>query len=250
MPLDIGGNRITSQLLAALPNPGIVTSGLIVYLDAGNIASYPGSGTTWYDLSGNNNHFTLYNTPTFSTNYFNFDGTNDYASSASLNLTSYSSVTVDVWLKASAGVNGMVWEHTADWNSNPGAIGLAQYSTGAGYSLNESHTNHNTYSPRNYNQTNGTIWHTETNIFSRVSDSTGRLTYINGATKSFNSTYGTGTATTGSESFANSTLYIGARGGSSSVWTGQMGVFLIYGRKLAAAEIQQNFNALRGRYGI
>jgi len=47
-------------------NSNIINSGLVLHLDAGNTASYPGSGTTWTDLSGTNNHGTLENGPTYS----------------------------------------------------------------------------------------------------------------------------------------------------------------------------------------
>ena len=60
--------------------PKIVTDGLVLALDAANPKSYPGSGTTWYDLSGNGNHATLYNSPVWNGTYFSFDGTNSYAS--------------------------------------------------------------------------------------------------------------------------------------------------------------------------
>jgi hypothetical protein len=63
-------------------SPKIVTDGLILALDAANPKSYPGSGTTWYDLCGNYD-FTLTNSPTFSTHkgtpVFDFDGASDYA---------------------------------------------------------------------------------------------------------------------------------------------------------------------------
>ena len=39
-------------------NPKIVTDGLVLCLDAANKRSYPGSGSTWNDLSGRGNHFT------------------------------------------------------------------------------------------------------------------------------------------------------------------------------------------------
>lgn len=39
--------------------PKVVTEGLIAYLDAANTKSYPGSGTTWYDLTKNENHGTI-----------------------------------------------------------------------------------------------------------------------------------------------------------------------------------------------
>ena len=60
--------------------PNIVTDNLKLFFDASNPKSYPGSGTTWYDLSGNGNHGTLLNSPTFSSDKggcFILDGTND-----------------------------------------------------------------------------------------------------------------------------------------------------------------------------
>lgn len=61
--------------------PQIVTNGLVLCLDAGNSKSYPGSGSTWVDLSGNNNNGTLVNGPTFNSSNggsIAFDGVNDY----------------------------------------------------------------------------------------------------------------------------------------------------------------------------
>ena len=63
----------------------IITSGLVLHLDAGNSSSYSGSGTTWSDISGNSNNFTLVNSPTFISSNGGaivFDGSNDYANSA------------------------------------------------------------------------------------------------------------------------------------------------------------------------
>ena len=67
--------------------PQIITDGLILYVDAANPKSYPGSGTTWEDLSESNNDGTLVNDPTFNPTYngnFSFDGTNDYSQFGSL----------------------------------------------------------------------------------------------------------------------------------------------------------------------
>ena len=51
-----------------------------VYLDAGNTNSYPGTGNTWFDLSGNGLDATLYGSPTHNANgTFTLDGTDDYA---------------------------------------------------------------------------------------------------------------------------------------------------------------------------
>ena len=61
--------------------PRVVTDGLVLYLDAANPKSYPGTGTTWYDLSGNGNHTSIYNGPIYSdegNGVITFDGINDY----------------------------------------------------------------------------------------------------------------------------------------------------------------------------
>ena len=73
--------------------PRTITNGLVLCLDAGNPKSYPGSGNTWTDLSGNGNHGTLTNGPTYSSGNGGsivFDGVNDYVgvnNSTSINPT-------------------------------------------------------------------------------------------------------------------------------------------------------------------
>ena len=72
--------------MATKYGPTIVTDGLVLCLDAGNSQSYPGSGTTWTDLSGNGYDFTLTNSPTFGTHNgtscFSFSASDDYATRA------------------------------------------------------------------------------------------------------------------------------------------------------------------------
>lgn len=59
--------------------PQIVTNGIVLYLDAGNKVSYPGSGNKWYDLTPNANNFTLINSPVNDGVGFTFNGTSQYA---------------------------------------------------------------------------------------------------------------------------------------------------------------------------
>lgn len=70
MPIDIGGNVIdTSSLSTSLGfNRTIVQDGLVCHLDAANKNSYPGSGTTWTDLTGNGNSATINGSPTYTSN--------------------------------------------------------------------------------------------------------------------------------------------------------------------------------------
>jgi len=82
--------------------PKIISNGLVLYLDAANNKSYPRTGTTWYDLSGNNNNGTLTNGPTFNSangGSIVYDGADD---SVNLSLVSsnVNNVTTEVWFKA------------------------------------------------------------------------------------------------------------------------------------------------------
>lgn len=79
--------------------PQIVTDGLVLCLDAGNQLSYPGTGTTWTDLTRNKNNGALTNGPTFSGAGYgsiSFDGSNDYVSTSFLNSIHNSSHTISL----------------------------------------------------------------------------------------------------------------------------------------------------------
>lgn len=86
MPFDVGGNILDNIDVGLHNSTSIVRRGMMLYLDAQNGNSYPGSGNTWFDLSGNGYHFTLVNSPTYGVynraNAFQFSGSNDYATRA------------------------------------------------------------------------------------------------------------------------------------------------------------------------
>ena len=83
---------------------GLVTDGLVLALDAGRTLSYSGSGTTWTDLSDNSNNGTLTNGPTFDSSneylaYFEFPNSNSYIQLSSPSLTTPSTFSVEQWVK-------------------------------------------------------------------------------------------------------------------------------------------------------
>ena len=84
-------------------SPNIVADGLVLALDPSSLKSYAGTGTSFYDLSGNSNHGTVINGAVYSTSlsgYFNFDGSNDYVNvphSSSINIAD--NFTVCFWSK-------------------------------------------------------------------------------------------------------------------------------------------------------
>ena len=229
-------------------NPRIVTSGLVLALDAADTNSYPGSGTTWYDLSGNGNHFTLYNTPIFSDGYFDFNGTNEYARSTNtLDLSPYDSVSVEVTFRANttSTPTGMLFEHSSNWNNQTMGFGLVPNTVSStNYVYNSHHTNqYYGAGATNYDGVIGLDITTHTNIWSRVSDSNGRLAYINSTERTIGDS-----STSEYPSFRDDYFFIASRNGQSVWYNVKVYSLKIYGSKLSSQEIQQNYNATKTRF--
>jgi hypothetical protein len=87
--------------MALIYSPRISRDGLVLYLDAGDKNSYPGTGTTWYDLSGNNNHFSILSTAYNSggPRYMDFNGSYGCAKKASSDYSLLGDVTVICWTR-------------------------------------------------------------------------------------------------------------------------------------------------------
>ena len=216
-------------------NPGIVTSGLSLYLDAGNSKSYPGSGTTWYDLTNNGYNGTLTNGPTYSSGGINFTPPKYISVPYDSDINSATTFTVDMWFKSSNIGNEQVLFSTS-LSGNPSSgwtielyqqkILLVVFPSGSYTSSNISLNSNVVYNiAATYNS--GSIYY-----------------YVNGVA-----------AGTASYSFTPSTniLTIGAYYYTLSATFGLSGTIYstkFYNRALSAAEVKQNFNALRGRYGI
>jgi hypothetical protein len=214
---------------------GIVTDGLVLNLDAAKVDSYPGTGTTWYDISGNNNNSTLENGPTFSgigkQASIVFDGVDDYVDCGNnLTLNINGDVSISVWANASgkAGNNILFSKHSLPSN-------IANYE---GYLKGTSIYWWDGTAERNTNLTiTSNIWY---NIV-YVRQSSTLKTYLN-----YSSTTNTSVTFQGPVS---GNLLIG-KDQNSQNYQGSISSVQIYNRALSADEVSQNFNALRGRYGI
>ena len=227
-------------------SPLIVTNGLVMCLDAGNTKSYPGSGTTWTDLSGNGNNGTLTNGPTY--NSINsgsivFDGIDDHvlvASNASIP-TGSAARTVSIWF----------YTNTTSWLTNVNTLfHYGTGSTGASFGIDM-----DVFPKMEFFSWGGAgrdlIFNT---TFSEVGWKNICVTY-DGITTVLIYENGVNTQTLTLSSACNTSatgVYIGAANPSaiSSYFDGRISSTKLYNRALSAAEIQQNFNALRGRFGI
>ena len=227
----------------------VIQNNLILHLDAENTQSYPGTGDIWYDLTSNNHDFNL-NGATYDENGFiNFDGENDWARTIStLDLSAYDHVTIQInaLIENNSEVE-ITFEHSENWNTNDGGFGLANHCGGSTYINNLHHTNHMGF-PRNYEADLVNEFQLQTNIFSTISDPTGRLTYIDENLINFSNqptgSYPNGTSTSNDLNFGNYHFYIGSRGGTNHYLNGKVKSLLIYGSKFSADDVKMNFEAL------
>lgn len=211
-------------------SPSIVTNGLISYLDAANVKSYPGSGTTWYDISGNGNHGTLVNSPTFNSTSggnFVFNGSNQWVTAP---LTKTASCTFSLWAKA-VNVSQPMLFIAGNSGSGPDLFfysGVISWNTwdGAG----------NPFGSIPASATNGSF-HNYVLVNDAVANNT-KLYYD-----------GSLLGTASYRSAAATTVYTIA-GESGYLWNGSIANSMVHNKALSIIEIQQNFNTLRRRYGI
>jgi hypothetical protein len=226
--------------------PSIVTSGLVLALDAADRNSYPGSGTTWTDLSGNGRNFTWVSSPTFTSNgpssYFSTLGNRCTGpASNSFGITNTSGYTVFLVSKQNALVESSAFKFH-------GSAGRGIFS-------------HCTWSDDNvyFDQGGCCGSDTRTSVASGGSQTWNIWTFrrfTNSSTRSISkngTTLITNTATAADINLISTGADLGGSdesGGNSSAWNAQLNSFIVYNRGLSDAEIQQNFNATRSRFGI
>jgi hypothetical protein len=212
--------------MATLYSPKIVTNGLVMYWDAANVRSYPGTGTTIYDLCKNYNG-TLVNGPTFSTangGVIVFDGLDDYLYNSAINYSSGTSTVIGAARYSGATRGRMINAFTNNWLMGHWSNSVANYyaegwvsSAGAGGS--------------------DTNWRIYAATGNSAADSWSL--YINGVINVSNNAGSQGP----------NGIAIGRQGFNTSEYsTGEFSFLMVYNRVLSANEILQNHNALKGRF--
>ena len=219
--------------------PRIVTDGIILYLDAGNIKSYSGSGTTWTDISTNNHNATLTNGPTYNSDNGGcivFDGTNDHAVlDSSFQVSTSGTYSFEAWIykTATATNNAGMLISGGFGGDQDGMIVSSEEFSAAG-------------NPR-----------------IAVNSGTCTAVYYNGVSQPPN---GSNTGTNASynlnewihivvtginvNSVDGAAHHIGQNNNNSNEFAGRISNLKVYDRELTALEVKQNFNALKGRFGL
>jgi len=224
--------------------PG-VTDGLVLYLDAAKKESYPGSGTTWTDLSGNSNNGTLTNGPTHTgfskTSSIEFDGVNDFVTTGN----QLDPIAYGLFADASSFWSVSSWFLPDTSNSSAGAITGKGGGTGAAatYVVWETGT---TLQVRLRGGTILTITSSLTSTWNEVTitwDGSTAKAYLNGT---FINDIAVGTAAKQVNNFC-----IGATANGIGIfYKGNVATTSVYNRGLTASEVLQNYNATKGRFGL
>ena len=213
----------------------IVTNGLILNLDPGNPYSYSGSGNTIFDLAGFGNTGTLTNGPTFSSlnsGSLSYDGTNDYMYVQHNNSQNLTYITVSAWFNfpvvpfSGLGINketSFRLMSAESYTTTAGGRLGGSWGTGVGPGAT-------TLSPNRWYQ------------IVMTADGTTQKLYVNGSLDYTLNNSALASINSNVLSFA--TYHFG----SSNFMNCQMSQALIYNRALSATEIQQNYNATKGRF--
>lgn len=222
--------------MGVFSGPDIRESGLVFQIDASNTKSYPGTGTTWTDVIGNRSG-TISGSPTFSTNYFSMDGVNDNITfGSSVSVTAGDGFTMSMLMRfPSSQLTASAWNYfISDTAASPGRyeIGIfGQNSTIFTFKDLDSSPVTTVDSP-----SLGTSWKYIT--IGQYSNSTPFIC-VNGSLVSSSTV-----------AFSNSTLDFTQLFRSSGGLKCDFAYMDLYDRELSSFEIQQNFNAIRSRFGI
>lgn len=229
----------------------IITDGLQLWLEPDLYASYSGSGTSVYDLSSNRYSATLVNGVTYSSARapsFGFNGASNYRYIDTGQYLSSETFTLSSWFKSSntatyqmlfskEQVGGTPWNYRLFLNQTSGSIQGDIAITNLNYNSLGGSTN----------LCNG-VWHNAVFVRSVALDTL--YLYVDGVLVNSITDTTTGTMSNNQNCWIGLSAFTGSSPTGSYPMNGQIGQSLIYNTALTATQVKQNFNAMRGVYGI
>jgi hypothetical protein len=241
-----GNNSYIAPQFQAPPiTTGEVTNGLLLYLNAGNTSSYSGTGITWYDLSGNNNHGTMRannsgSLPVFQNGSLYFNGSTSYVSIVSSVIPDNGSWTLSTWAKVPSGGNAEMI-NTRNASTGTGFL-LTSRSNGIRLQLNA--PGERSWEPNSSSTFMDNTWHLIT-ITVDVFNNQMKWYIDNNLANTINVSAG---SLTGQGNFVIGWDY--AWNSSEAYFRGNVAAVSVYNSVLSSSEITTNFNAVRTRFGL
>ena len=233
--------------MAASLGPNTIENGLRLSLDAADKNSYKGSGTTWFDVSGYGYNGTLTNGPTFSNangGSIVFDGVNDYVNCG--NLGSFPTQgTLSYWMLSTA-VENYRNPISTNYLAFNACIRFEQYTTSSPYGgfsavigNDAGAYNGFSYSPSTVLTAN--VWYNIVLTWNTITNQvSGYMNSVNMFSNSSN-TYWPSTIPA---------MTLGSGFDSGRYFKGNISSFQFYNKRLTDAEVLQNYNAVRSRFGL
>jgi hypothetical protein len=225
--------------------PAIISNGLVLYLDAGNPSSYPGGGTTWTDLSGNNNHGTLRannsgSLPIFQSGTFYFNGSSSYVSMVSSVIPNSGSWSLSVWAKIPSGG----FAEMINTRNTTNYAGFLLTSRGDGIRVQLNNPGVQQFEPNSSSRIMDNNWHLIT-ITVDVSINQMKWYVDNNLANTISFSAGT---LAGQGNFCIGWDY--AWSGGAEYFRGSIATVSVYNVVLSSNNVTANFNALRSRFGL
>lgn len=257
MAIVVQGKTVFGPRPESIINPA-VQDGLVLNLDASNPSSYPGSGTTWFDLTSNNNNGTLTNGPTFDSangGSITFDGIDDYVDCNGLvsTVSNNNEGTIATWVKP---------ENISGTYNRAFIIFSATTLTRQYLSLAMNDT-YNLYSNLRSTTTaaSGFFVYTDSNPFvynqwiyvAVVQDGVSPQLYVNGVAAAQTFLYPQNDQKWIDDLGSFDNVNIGrvlTSDLNQNYFDGNMSSITYYNRALSSSEVLQNYNAAKGKFGI
>ena len=214
----------------------LITENLVLNLDPESTSSYPGTGTTWYDIAGTAQNLTLVGTPTFTNTtpkYFTFNGTTQRATGADTGVIPTTAYTKSAWFYLNGYQDNNIF-------SGDGHFIYMGPSASVDKKIYAGHSDWGSFTAFPSTQTvDLSKWYNVTLTFSTTN---GMNLYINGVLDATYTTQktphpGTGTVSVGA--------YV-----TGNLLNGRVGKVMAYNTELTAAQVLQNFNATKSIYGV
>jgi hypothetical protein len=218
--------------------PNIVTNGLMLALDASNPKSYPRSGTTWFDLSGRNNHFNIVNGTTFNSGgWFTFDGSDDYMNNTSFSTTGLTNAaSCVIWMKPNVSQNDSTYNGLFSYGPREcnGTTFLMSMNNSLGPTMAKWCDD---FTSPSTNMSSTSWWD-----YTLIVNGSSVNFYLNGNPA--------GNGNVGTNNFQPGTAAIGSTDLYGRLYRGDIAAVYYYNRVLSLSEMTQNYQALKTRFAL
>jgi len=237
MPIDVNGYKITNDMAKTFRHKDINTNGLVWYMDASTLESYPQTGTKWFDMSDTNGYATLQSSPSYdsaNSGSLVLNGSSQYVDVGSF--MSYSKFTISLWVYP--GSTQVIYADIFD-NNHTGTQNFV---------CQQNATNLNQYEFAMLSPGGAST----TGLFTLTASTWALLTFTfdGSVVRGYKNGTLLGTGGSMTSNYVSPYFRLGNWAGGGRYWNGRYGNCMIYNRSISATEITQIYNIQKQRFGL